>query len=113
MQPSLSDEMRKRNRVDAVTIEPVGNDKAGRYNRGSVQEAPSTKRIILQRAGMWTGTLPNDVEICNTPLYQDKNPANPPDYYIGIGQSCVFNLTKGKLIDPRTDSKNSVVVWLQ
>jgi hypothetical protein len=99
--------------VNAITIEPVTSDKANRCDNDPINDALNTKPIILQRAGMWTGTLANGLEITNTPLYQDKNPANAPDYYVLIGQSCVFNLTKGKRIDPRTNSKNPVVVWPQ
>ena len=110
---SLPNETPKLNAVNAVTIEPIGSDNANRRDSGPIKDAPRSERIILQRAGMWTGTLANGVEITNTPLYQDKNPANAPDYYVGIGQTCVFNLTKGELMDLRTDSKNSVVVWPQ
>jgi len=108
---SLPNETPKLNAINAVTIEPLGSDRGKRCDSGPIDDAPSTKRIILQRAGMWTGTLANGLEITNTRLYQDTNPANAPDYYVGIGQTCVFNLTKGELIDLRTDSKNSVVVW--
>jgi hypothetical protein len=110
---SLSNELSKLNAVSAITIEPARSDKGKRRDSGPIDDTPSTKRIILQRTGMWTGTLANGLEITNTRLYQDKNPANAPDYYVGIGQSCVFNVTKGELIDLRADSKNSVVVWPQ
>jgi len=104
--------MPKLNAVNAITIEQVRSDKGKRLDSG-LNEAASTKRIILQPTGMWTGTLANGLEITNTRLYQDKNPSNAPDYYVGIGQLCVFNVTKGELIDLRTDAKNSVVGWPQ
>ena len=107
---SLPNEMTK---LNAITIEPAESEKEKRCDSRPIEDVPSTKRVILQRTGMWTGTLPNGLEITNTRLYQDKNPANAPDYYVGIGQSCVFNVTKGELIDLRTDAKNSVVVWPQ
>jgi hypothetical protein len=113
MRHTLPNEMPKLKTINAITIEPVRSDEGNGCDSGPIDDASSTRRIILQRAGMWTGTLANGLELTNIRLYQDRNPANAPDYYVGIGQSCVFNVTKGELIDLRTDSKNSVVVWPQ
>jgi hypothetical protein len=97
-----------------IPIESGSTDtRSSRDDIEQIGDVPRAKRIILRRAGMWTGTLSNGLELTNTRLYQDTNPANSPDYYVGIGESYVFNVTKGELIDLRTDSKMSVIVWPQ
>jgi hypothetical protein len=70
------------------------------------------RQIILRRAGRWTGTLPNDVDVANTPIYQDTNPENPSHYYVRYGQGLVFNVTTGEAIDLRAfDPAALRILW--
>lgn len=70
------------------------------------------RQIVLKRVGMWTGTLPNDVEVANTPIYQDTNPENPSHYYVRYGHGLVFNVTTGQTIDLKaSDPATLRVSW--
>lgn len=87
-----------------------GNTNSSQLSTSEMPTTTSLKHIILRRAGMWTGTLVNDLEVANAQLYQDTNPANPSHYYISIGQRYLFNVTNGESIDLKSID-NLAVIW--
>lgn len=77
----------------------------------NIPPAPTPKTIVLVKAGTFTGAC-GDVFVKDCERMQDTNPANPPDYYVTLGTSLLFDVTTQQVFDLRASDSNSlIVVW--
>jgi hypothetical protein len=87
----------------------------------NIPSAPQPTRLILVKAGIYSGVLQNGLAVRGTQLYRDSNPANVrgnpngywPTYghlFTTIGGSQLFDMTDMNVYDLRAYDTNTLVV---